>query len=131
MNHSDKINVEVLADLRPSLQEENLLENVYQYSSENPVLTKVVGIKPISKSGSNYSHVIYLELSSPQTLKAASVTLSYPEMAQWVILANDSTGVYANSIDKTTGIQYLIKGVADAYKDHMNFGTITINLKNK
>ena len=131
VNHSDKINVEVLADLRPSLQEENLLENVYQYSSENPVLTKVVGIKPISKSGSNYSHVIYLELSSPQTLKAASVTLSYPEMAQWVILANDSTGVYANSIDKTTGIQYLIKGVADAYKDHMNFGTITINLKNK
>ena len=131
VNHSDKINVEVLADLRPSLQEENLLENVFQYSSENPVLTKVVGIKPISKSGSNYSHVIYLELSSPQTLKAASVTLSYPEMAQWVILANDSTGVYANSIDKTTGIQYLIKGVADAYKDHMNFGTITINLKNK
>ena len=131
VNHSDKINVEVLADLRPSLQEENLLENVFQYSSENHVLTKVVGIKPISKSGSNYSHVIYLELSSPQTLKAASVTLSYPEMAQWVILANDSTGVYANSIDKTTGIQYLIKGVADAYKDHMNFGTITINLKNK
>ena len=131
VNHSDKINVEVLADLRPSLQEENLLENVYQYSSENPVLTKVVGIKPISKSGSNYSHVIYLELSSPQTLKAASVTLSYPEMAQWVRLSNDSTGIYENSIDKTTGIQYLIQGVADAYKDHMNFGTITINLKNK
>ena len=124
VNHSDKINVEVLADLRPSLQEENLLENVYQYSSENPVLTKVVGIKPISKSGSNYSHVIYLELSSPQTLKAASVTLSYPEMAQWVILANDSTGVYANSIDKTTGIQYLIKGVAE-----LSEGAYPVNIK--
>ena len=131
VNHSDKINVEVLADLRPSLQEENLLENVYQYSAENPVLTKVIHVKPISIPGSNYSHVIYLELSSPQTLKTASITLSYPEMAQWVKLANDSTGVYSNSIDKTTGIQYLIKGVADAYRDHLNFGTITINLKNK
>ena len=131
VNHSDKINVEVLADLRPSLQEENLLENVYQYSAENPVLTKVIHVKPIFIPGSNYSHVIYLELSSPQTLKTASITLSYPEMAQWVKLANDSTGVYSNSIDKTTGIQYLIKGVADAYRDHLNFGTITINLKNK
>lgn len=131
VNHSDKINVEVLADLRPSLQEESLLENIYQYSPENPVQTKVVSVRPISKSDSHYSHVISLELSSPQTLKTASVLLNYPEMAQWVKLSNDSTGIYDNSIDKTTGIQYLIQGVADAYRDHFNFGTIAFNLKNK
>lgn len=131
VNHSDKINVEVLADLRTSLQEESLLENTYQYSSENPLQTKVISIRPISKSGSNYSHVINLELSSPQTLKTASFTLNYPEMAQWVKISNDSTGVYENSIDKTTGIQYLIQGVADAYRDHFDFGTIAFNLKNK
>lgn len=131
VNHSDKINVEVLADLRPSLQEESLLENIYQYSTENPVLTKVTSVRAISKPDSRYSHVINLELSSPQTLKTVSVSLNYPEMAQWVKLANDSTGIYANSIDKTTGIQYLIQGVADAYRDHLNFGTIAFNLKNK
>ena len=131
VNHANKINVEVLADLRTSLQEESLLENIYQYTPENPVQTKVVSVRPISKSGSKYSHVINLELSSPQTLKTASFTLTYPEMAQWVKLSNDSTGIYNNSIDKTTGIQYLIQGVADAYRDHLHFGTIAFNLKNK
>ena len=131
VNHSDKINVEVLADLRPSLQEESLLENIYQYSTENPLQTKVLSVRSISKTDSRYSHVINLELSSPQTLKIASITLSYPGMAQWVKLSNDSTGIYDNSIDKTTGIQYLIQGVADAYRNHYNFGSIAFNLKNK
>lgn len=131
INHSDKINVAVLADLRTSLQEESLLENTYQYSPENPLQTKVVSVIPVSKSGSSYSHVINLELSSPQTLKAVSFTLNYPGMAQWVKLSNDSTGIYENSIDKTTGIQYLIQGVADAYREHLIFGTIAFNLKNK
>ena len=67
VNHAKKINVEVLVDLRPSLQEESLLENVYQYStSENPVQIKVLGVRPISKSGSKYSHVLTLEFSSPK-----------------------------------------------------------------
>ena len=131
VNHSNKINIEILADLRPSLQEESLLENIYQYSPENPVQTKVISVRPISKPGSEYSHVITLELSSPRTLKEVNISLNYPEMAQWVKLANDSTGIYENSVDKTTGIQYLIQGVADAYKDHVNFGTIKFNLKNK
>lgn len=131
VNHSDKINVEVLVDLRPSLQEERLLENIYQYSPENPVQIKVLSVRSISKPDSKFSHVINLELSSPQTLKAASISLNYPEMAQWVKQSNDSTGIYENSIDKTTGIQYLIQGVADAYRGQMNFGTIAFNLKNK
>ena len=131
VNHANKINVEVLADLRPSLQEESFLENIYQYTPENPVQTKVMSVRPISKPDSRFSHVINLELSSPHTLKSASITLNYPEMAQWVKLSNDSTGVYDNSIDKTTGIQYLIQGVADAYRGHLNFGTVAFNLKNK
>jgi len=131
VNHSDKINIEVLADLRPSLQEESLLENIYQYSPDNPVQIRVASVRPISKQNSRFSHVINLELSSPQAMKSTSVTLNYPEMPQWVKLSNDSTGIYKNSIDKTTGIQYLIQGVADAYRDHLEFGTITFNLNNK
>lgn len=131
VNHSDKINVEVLVDLRPSLQEKSLLANIYQYSPENPVQTKVTSVRSISKPNSSFSHVINLELSSPQTLKTVCISFNYPEMAQWVKLSNDSTGIYENSIDKTTGIQYLIQGVADAYRDHLTFGTIKFNLKNK
>ena len=65
------------------------------------------------------------------------IYLSIPPNATPIPLTsfNDFRGVvfhvYNNSIDKTTGIQYLIQGVADAYRDHLNFGTITFNLKNK
>ena len=131
VNHSNIINVDVLADLRPSLQEESFWENIDHYSPENPLQTKVLTVTPISSPGSKYSHVINLEITSPQTLKAASFTLNYPEIAQWVKLSNDSTGIYNNSIDKTTGIQYLIQGVADAYRGHLIFGTIAFNLNNK
>lgn len=46
-------------------------------------------------------------------------------------VANDSTGTIDNNIDKTTGILSLVKGVAEAYKSHTKYGTVTFSLKNK
>ena len=39
--------------------------------------------------------------------------------------------IYDNSVDKTTGILYLVQGVADAYKGHLKYGCIEFNVKNK
>lgn len=130
VNHAGKINVDVMVDLRASLQEESLVENVYQYSTSNPLQIKVLGVKPI-KTESIYSHVLSLELNNPENLKNAEIVFSYPQLAEWVKLSNDSTGIYASSIDKTTGILSLVKGVADAYKDHLKFGSFEFNIKNK
>lgn len=130
VNHSGIINVDVKVDLSTSLQEESLIENVYQFSPSNPLQIKVKAVKPI-KTESNYSHVLSIELSNPDNLKDAEISFSYPQLAEWVKLSNDSTGIYNNSIDKTTGILYLVQGVADAYKNHLTFGTVNFKIKNK
>ena len=53
-------------------------------------------------------------------------------MLDWVILSNDLTGtnVKAN-LDKTTGIESIVRGVAEAYKDNSIYGTISFDIKNK
>ena len=131
INHANKINVDLLADLSSSLQEESLIENVYQYTPSDPVFVKVLSIVPIQKAGSRFSHVIKLEISNPKTIKSVGISFVCPQIAQWVKLSNDSTGVYANSVDKTTGVLSLVQGVADAYKDCQTFGSIEFNIKNK
>ena len=130
VNHAGKINVDVMVDLRASLQEESLINNVYQYSTSNPLQIKVLDVKPMNVKGT-YSHVLSLEMNNPENLKNAEISFSYPQMAEWVKLSNDSTGIYEKSVDKTTGILFLVQGVADAYKDHLRFGSFEFKIKNK
>ena len=64
-------------------------------------------------------------------MREENISFSYPYLDSWVEAANDSTGTIDNNIDKTTGILSLVKGVAEAYKDHTSYGTVSFNLKNK
>lgn len=131
VNNSGVINnVEVMVDLSGSLQKEEIISNVYNYNSSNPEQVKVLTCVPITTK-SKYSHVLNLEICNPENLKNAEITFSYPQMAEWVKLSNDSTGIYDNSVDKTTGILYLVQGVADAYKDHFKYGSVEFNIINK
>lgn len=132
INHTGKVNVEILADLSCSLQNAKVLENTGSYSTSDQVAARVINVQPITVKDSKYSHVINVELSNPKTLKSETVTFSYPVLPSWVKSANDDKGVdVKKNIDKTTGIQYLIKGVSDAYKGQSTYGSITFNIKNK
>lgn len=132
VNHTGKIHVQVLVNLNNSLQSELVLKNVAQYKSSNPVQTYISSVDKISDSASRYSHVIELSISNPETVKEETITFNYPYLASWVEASNDSTGAdIDNNMEKTTGILYLIKGVAEAYKTSTDFGSITFNLKNK
>ena len=132
INHSSKINIDVMVDLRQSLQSELVIKNIGQYKSSNPAQTIITSIQKITASSSKYSHVVNLEISNPETVKTETITFSIPYMSSWVELSNDSTGMNVkNSIDKTTGILSLVKGVAEAYKQSTEFGSVTFNLKNK
>ena len=131
INHTNKNNVEVIVNLRPSLQSELVLSNIGNYKSSNPSQTSVISVQKIQVTNSSYSHVIELEITNPETINEENVTFSYPYLASWVETSNDSTGTIDNNMDKTTGILYLVKGVAEAYKSHLEYGTITFNLKNK
>lgn len=130
VNH-DKIKVEIIANLLSSLQSELIIGNIGNYNSSNPSQTSVTSVQKIQVKDSPYSHVIELEITNPETVKEENITFSYPYLASWVEAFNDSTGTIDNNMDKTTGILYLVKGVAEAYKSHLEYGTIAFNLKNK
>ena len=131
-NHSGKINIEMLVNLRGSLQSRDLYKNVAQYKSANPSQVTVVSINEITDDSSPYSHVITLEIDNPETLKSETLTFSYPYLATWVSNSNDTTGINVKeNLSKTTGLMALIKGVAEAYKNSTTYGSVSFELKNK
>ncbi len=131
-NHSGKIYVEVLVNLRGSLQSSDLYKNTAQYKSANPSQVTVVSVKEITNASSHYSHVITLEIDNPETLKSETLTFSYPYLATWVSNSDDATGTdVKKKLDRTTGLMALIKGVAEAYKNSTTYGSVSFELKNK
>ena len=132
VNHTKKIKVELVMDLSASLQNGLVTKNLENYKPSNPSQMAIVSIQDINAHNSQYSHVIEFELTNPETLREENISFSYPYLAPWVEVANDSTGTDIDkNIEKTTGILSLIKGVAEAYKTHTNYGAITFSLKNK
>lgn len=132
VNHTKKIKVEVIANLLSSLQNESILGNISNYKASNTSQTTITHVGKIENEESAYSHVIELEITNPETIKQENLTFTYPYMAFWVEAANDSTGTnIQDNLDKTTGILYLVKGVAEAYKAHNSYGVISFNLKNQ
>ena len=132
VNHTKKIKVELVTDLSASLQNGLVTKNLENYKSSNPSQMAIISIQDINIPNSQYSHVIEFELTNPETLREESISFSYPYLAHWVETANDSTGTdIDNNIEKTTGILSLVKGVAEAYKTHTDYGAVTFTLKNK
>ena len=131
-NHSGKINVEILVNLRGSLQSSDLYKNTAQYKSANPSQVTVISVCEITDASSPYSHVITLEIDNPETLKHETLTFSYPYLATWVSNSDDTTGTNVKeNLDRTTGLMALIKGVAEAYKNSTTYGSVSFELKNK
>lgn len=132
VNHTNKITVNVLVDLRGSLQTEGVLENMARYQCAHPAQVQLLSVNKITDPGNLYSHVIALEIDNPATLKEGSITFSYPRLASWVSLSDDTTGRdVSDNLDKTTGLMSLIKGVSEAYKSSTDYGTVAFKLKNK
>lgn len=131
-NHSGKINVEILVNLRGSLQSSDLYKNTAQYKSANPSQVTVISVCEITDASSPYSHVITLEIDNPETLKLETLTFSYPYLATWVSNSDDTTGTNVKeNLDRTTGLMALIKGIAEAYKNSTTYGSVSFELKNK
>ena len=131
-NHSGKINVEVLINLRGSLQSGTMCKNTALYKSANPTQVTVASVNEITDASNRYSHVVTLEIKNPETLRSETLTFSYPHLATWVSNSNDTTGANVKeNLDRTTGLMALIKGVAEAYKNSTTYGSVSFELKNK
>lgn len=131
-NHSGKINVEVLINLRGSLQSGTMCKNTAFYKSANPAQVTVASVNEITDASNRYSHVVTLEIENPETLRSETLTFSYPHLATWVSNSDDTTGANVKeNLDRTTGLMALIKGVAEAYKNSTTYGSVSFELKNK
>ena len=131
-NHSGKINVEVLINLRGSLQSGAMCKNTALYKSANPAQVTVASVNEITDASNRYSHVVTLEIENPETLRSETLTFSYPHLATWVSNSDDTTGANVKeNLDRTTGLMALIKGVAEAYKNSTTYGSVSFELKNK
>ena len=131
-NHSGKINVEVLINLRGSLQSGTMCKNTALYKSANPAQVTVASVNEITDASNRYSHVVTLEIDNPETLRSETLTFSYPHLATWVSNSDDTTGANVKeNLDRTTGLMALIKGVAEAYKNSTTYGSVSFELKNK
>ena len=131
-NHSGKINVEVLINLRGSLQSGTMCKNTALYKSANPAQVTVASVNEITDASNRYSHVVTLEIKNPETLRSETLTFSYPHLATWVSNSDDTTGANVKeNLDRTTGLMALIKGVAEAYKNSTTYGSVSFELKNK
>ena len=131
-NHSGKINVDVLINLRGSLQSGTMCKNTALYKSANPAQVTVASVNEITDATNPYSHVITLEIKNPETLRSETLTFSYPHLATWVSNSDDTTGTnIKDNLKKTTGLMALIKGVAEAYKNSTTYGSVSFEIKNK
>lgn len=129
---NNSINVEMCVDMGTTLQSELTIKNIGSYKVTTPSQVIVSNVSAITNSANPYSHVINLQITNPQSINSEVVNLVYPQFPSWIENSNDDTGKdVLKNIDKTTGIKYLIKGVAEAYKNHTTCGNFEFQLKNK
>lgn len=118
-------------DLRSTLLPTAELENAANYSFKNSQI-KVTQIKKIDGEDSPYTHEIYFKIPGGIKVWEETLTLKMPAMPAWVSSTNDDTGtnIRAN-LSKTTGIKYLIQGVADGFKDTKAAAQMPFSVKSK
>lgn len=129
-SHGD-YHITILADFSTTLQPDGMVQDKRNYTFNNSTLT-VDGIYPISDHKSKYTHFIKLTIPKGTNVAQDCLTFNTPNLPSWVSESNDESGtnIQAN-IDKTTGIKYLIQGVADAYKNEKVSTTFNFNVKRK
>ena len=130
-NHGDYLAV-FKVDLSSTLQPEGVIMDKSNYSFVNKSL-EVEGIYPIDKKTdtSNFTHIINIKIPKGTNIAQDRLTFDAPSnLPSWVSQSNDETGDNINAnLDKTTGIKYLIQGVADAYKNEKILTSFNFKVK--
>ena len=129
-NHGN-YQVTIQADFSTTLQPEGMVQDKENYTFNNSTIV-VDGVYPISDAQSKYSHFIKFTIPKGTTIAQDCLTFHTPKLPSWVSESNDETGANIQSnLDKTTGIIYLIQGVAYAYKNEKISTTFNFNVKRK
>lgn len=132
-SHGDYL-AAIKVDLSSTLQPEGIIMDKSNYNFVNKSI-EVESIFPIDKKtdSSNFTHIIHFKIPEGTNIAQDRLTFDTPSnLPSWVSQSNDETGDNINAnLDKTTGIKYLIQGVADAYKNEKILTSLNINVKRK
>lgn len=121
----------ILADFRTTLQPDGAIMDKDNYEFNNSSLI-VDGIYPISDDKSYFTHFIVIKIPKGTQVAQECLTFVLPKLPSWVSETNDETGVnITDNLAKTTGIKYLIQGVADAYKNEKVCTKMNFNVKRR
>jgi len=121
----------IRADFRSTLQPEAVIKKLSNYTFNNSALI-VEEVKPITATDSRFTHFIKIIIPQGTHIAQDNLILKAPQIPMWVSESNDETGCnIKNNLSKTTGIKYLIEGVADAYKKENILTTLNFTVKRK
>ena len=121
----------IRADFSATLQPENILQNPANYAFNNQNLT-IEDIRPIIAVESQYTHFVNITIPDGVNIAEDHLILKTPSIPGWVVESNDESGKNVkDNLSKTTGIKYLIEGVADAYKKDNTLTTLKFTVKRK
>lgn len=105
----------VKANLYSTLLDDKSIADVSTYKPLTPFITVE---KAETVDDKDYPHLITLHVSSDKSF-AESIAISNNDLPQWVIESNDDSGKnILKNLSKTSGIKYIIGGVADAYSNY-------------
>lgn len=122
----------IKTNLQSTLQGTDVLSNSLNY---NTITSNIIvnGVTELSASSSSlYSHMISVIITNTSKSFAERISLKPLSVPAWLEEVNDDSGRdVRKNIDKTTGVKYLIQGVADAYKKQEQLMEIKFVVSNR
>ena len=122
---NDGYKVLVKCNLYPALIDPQTLKDGSAIKTNDAMVTIV---KAVTIDDNHWPHQIELSIG-PNFKKGQMLTITN-DVPAWVGQSNDDSGKdVLRNLDKTSGIKYIIQGVADAYSSYKQKGTIKFNIQ--
>ena len=123
-----KCHLKLKANLLTTLQDDAYVMNPENYRTQNATVN-VGAVERMDDTQSPYTHVFTIDLDGKMNPSGEQLRLIQQETPNWLEAVNDDTGKNVRkNLEKTTGIKYIIGGIADAYKNDKLLTNIKFNI---
>jgi len=121
--------IKMRVNLSPMLQSERVLTDRANWTVSGAKGAKVVRVAAAQKD-TLFTHVVTLSVPQGGAGSAITVKFKTPGVPEWVGQSNDDTGRNVRShLGRTTGIKYILTGIAEAFGEKSNALTATFSLQ--
>lgn len=116
-------------NLASTLQPDTAMLKAQNYEFSDPNI-KIIDVKAVKAKKSKYTAVLAFSIPEEDKITEGVLTILSPSLPGWIEESNDNTGTnIRRNLRKTTGIKFLIEGVADAFRGDKALGTIHFKVK--